>query len=139
MSHVFTISNSDSMMKYLNKVMQDVNLGTIEAINETVEKIGKETAKRVRDASPERTGKYKRGWRYRAKKVEADGSFSTVVYNAKYGWLTHLIENGHPIKTKDGVKQVKGQPHISEVNKWVQTEGLKQLADAIQREIKKIN
>lgn len=140
MSKVFNIANSDNMDKYLTKVFGDVDLGVQEAINQTIEKIGKETAKRVRAESPKGySGKYAKGWRYRAKKVEVDGSFSTVVYNASYGWLTHLLENGHPIISKGAVVgYAKPQPHIAPVSEWVQTEGVKMLTDAIQKEIQNL-
>lgn len=138
MGHVFRIADWDHAQKYLEKVFGEVDLGVQEAVNQTIDEIGKEAAKRVRNASPKDRGKYAKGWRYRAVKMQPDGSFSAVVYNAKYGWLTHLVENGHPLRTKKGFKWIKGYPHISEVNKWVQTEGVAKLQDCIQKEINKI-
>ena len=137
--HTFNIANSENMTAYLTKVFGDIELGVQEAVNESIDKIGKETSKRVREASPKKTGKYAKGWRYRARKMQPDGSFSAVVYNAKYGWMTHLIENGHPIVSKGSVvRTVKPRPHIKPVNDWVMTEGIKILTDAIQKEIKNL-
>ena len=143
MSKVFNIANSKNMTDYLTKVIGDIDLGVQEAVNQTIDELGKECSKRLRNTSPKAKGphggKYAKGWRYRAKKMQSDGSFSAVVYNAKYGWLTHLLENGHPVRKKDGeVTWVAARPHIGPVNDWLQTDGVKKLQEAIQREIKNI-
>ena len=141
MGHTFNIANSQNMTDYLTKVIGDIDLGVQEAVNKTIDKIGKEAAKQVRERSPKRKGgAYSKGWRYRARKLQADGSFSAVVYNAKYGWLTHLLENGHPIINKKGEKvgYAKAYEHIKPVNDWLHTEGVKQLQDAIQKEIQNL-
>lgn len=147
--HTFTIANSDNMEKYISKVLGEVDLGVQEAINATIDKIGKEGAKMVRNKSPQKgtaeyaTGNYAKGWRYNATKRQADGSFSAVIHNAKYGWLTHLVEFSHPVfkKGPNGEKIVtrsKATPHVAPTQEWLNTEGVKMLSDAINQEIQKI-
>lgn len=144
MGKVFTIANSQNMNNYLTKVFGEIDLGIQEAINQTIDEIGKELSKKLRDTSPPKPGskrarKYAKGWRYRASKLQSDGSFSAVVYNARYGWLTHLLEYGHPVRKKDGsVRWVEGQPHIGPADEWCKTEGVAKLQRAIQNELSKI-
>ena len=139
MNHVFNIANSKNMTDYLTKVFGDIDLGIQESINATIDKIGKECSKKVRSLSPKDRGKYAKGWRYRAKKLQSDGSFSAVVYNAKYGWLTHLVEFDRPLVINgEKVKTIKGQPHVAPTNEWLQTEGVKMLKTAIQNEVKNL-
>lgn len=94
------------------------------AIEQTLELYGKEVTQKIKKAaddvaqaaldeikqnSPRKSGKYKRGWK---KKVafENANTLRAVVYNSSRGNLTHLLEYGH---TKRGGKgRVNGVPHI---------------------------
>lgn len=145
MSKTFTIANSDSMNKYISKVLGEVDLGVQEAINETIDKIGKTGSKKVRELSPKKSGKYAKGWRYNATKRQPDGSFSAVIHNAKYGWLVHLLEFGHPVFGKDaqGNTIVKKDPtkkndHVEKTQEWINTEGLQMLINEINQQIMNI-
>lgn len=136
------ISEPGDMQKYIADMLSACSLSITDAVNAAAEKVGKEAVSKLKSTSPRRKGKgggdYAKGWRVQVKKAQADGSFSMTVYNAKHGSLTHLLEKGHPI-IKNGVKvgDAKPKPHIAAVNDWVQTEGFKQIGDAVQKAINK--
>lgn len=118
------------------------SLAIQDAVNAAAEKVGKEAVKKLKDTSPKgdnKTHAYSKGWRYKVTKVQADGSFDIKIYNATYGSLTHLLEKGHPlVRNGATVGRAKAKPHIGPVNDWVQNEGFKQIADAVQKAIQQI-
>lgn len=134
------ISEPGDMQKYISDMMNTCSLSITDAVNQAAEKVGKEAVSKLKSTSPRRKvkggGKYSKGWRVQFKKAQADGSFSMTVYNATSGSLTHLLEKGHPI-IRNGIKvgDAKPQPHIAAVNDWVQSEGFKQIGDAVQKAI----
>ncbi len=81
---------SDTIAKDLSKYSNNVR----EKLNEQGQKISKEALKNVKQQSPKRRGKYKKGW---AVKTNKDGinAKSFIIYNKTYPSLTHLLENGH--------------------------------------------
>lgn len=81
------------------------------AIQESALKVGKQTVKDIKKASPILTGDYKKNWKYGYKKSYSGAS--ATVYNEKEYYLTHLLENGH--LNRDG-SRTKAEPHIKEVN-----------------------
>lgn len=137
------ISDSKQLTDYTTKVFGEISLAVQDAVNQTLDEIAKECVKQLKAKSPKEKiksgGRYAKGWRYKTTKVRADGSFSVVIYNGRYGWLTHLLENGHPLKQKDGsVVWVEGRPHIKPVNDWLQTDGVKKLQETISQNIQNI-
>lgn len=115
------------------------NLAIQDALKQSAEKVCKEAVSRLKDNSPEDTGQYKKGWKYKVSVMQADGSFDIRIYNAKRGSLTHLIEKGHPIIAHgENVGYQKARPHIGPVNDWVQTEGFNQIAKAVADAVAKL-
>ena len=70
--------------------------------------IGKNTAKKVRSLSPEKSGKYRKGWKVSKEKYR--GSFTVTVHNKQYS-LVHLLENGH--LNRDGTSRARAVPHVA--------------------------
>ena len=126
----------------LSETLGVCSLAIQDAVNQAAEKVGKEAVSKLKATSPKGDNKkhaYSKGWKYKVTKVQADGSFDIKIYNATYGSLTHLLEKGHPLVRNGAViGRVKAQPHIGPVNDWVQTEGFKQIADAVQKAIQQI-
>lgn len=77
-------------------------------VKQAVKEVAKATVKEVKARSPVRTGGYKKGWG-QAKVSETNGSIAIVIRNKKYYWLTHLLENGHALKSGG---RTRAFPHI---------------------------
>lgn len=71
-------------------------------------------------------GRYGSGWTYKFFPGRV-GNSSAKIYNAKYPWLAHLLENGHA--NRDGGRTA-GHPHIAPVEE--------QLYKTIQQELAKL-
>ena len=99
---------SKILEKYFNDINDEVDKETVLASNEA--------AQRLRNMSNTyhiRTGKYNKSWTYKIEKKY--GQCEGVVYNAKHYQLTHLLEDGHRIITRNGQDKgfVKAYPHIT--------------------------
>ena len=119
-----TVINLEKDVKdLLSKYSQDVEKSTVEIIKE----VAKEAAKKLRDTSPRKTGKYAKGW---TSKVEKERITSTaIVYGKKDTYpLAHLLEHGH---AKKGGGRVAPIPHIKPVEEWVIQETEKRLIKAV--------
>lgn len=101
------------LMNYAHEVGREV-----EGIADDVTKKG---VKQLRLASPQKTGKYAKGWR--VKNVNG----ARVVHNKHYQ-LTHLLEKGH---AKVGGGRVAGQEHIRPVEEQMIDEFVERTERAI--------
>lgn len=118
---------NDDFTAQLTGLMQQYSEDVQQGIESAVTAIGKEAVTRLRDASPERTGKYRRGWRVTVR--ETAGVVEATVSNRRYQ-LTHLLENGHRTKNRRGF--VAAQPHIADVQAWAEQEAVKRIAEVMQ-------
>lgn len=138
----FSSQKPDELAGYIGGVLADIQTTAVEAVQAGVDKVGKEAVEKIKAASPTPShgpAKYRAGWRYKKVKVNSDGSFSTVVYNATHGWLTQLLEKGHPIISKgEVVGRAAAFPHIAPVSEWMQTQGVQIITDEIQKEIQNL-
>lgn len=99
-------------MKDIAKDVQDILKTFSKEFQEDVEEAAQETAQEVveelRGSSPNRTGKYAKGW----KKIKR--GTTTIVYNSDRYMITHLLEKGH---VKRGGGRVRAYPHIARAEK----------------------
>ena len=116
----------------LTEAMQQYSDVVSEEIEKALKDVGKQTVKKVKDLSPERTGhrikgadSYKRGWT--AKVERQTGSVKVTVHNKQYQ-LTHLLEHGHRIK---GGGKTKAQPHLAPAEQFAEAEAMKAIAKAV--------
>lgn len=95
---------STSIETELGKYSQEV----ADQIKQDVQDVAKECVAEIKQKSPKRTGKYRRGWR--AEVVYESNEDIRVIVRNKTAWqLTHLLEFGHA-KVNGG--RVEGIPHI---------------------------
>ena len=125
---------NDALKRALNAYVND---DVIADVKDLAKKEGKKANKELRKKNAgtfkDRTGRYRKGWRF---KVVSENSHSieVAVYNKTDYQLTHLLENGHVIK--NGTQRIFGKskafPHIAEVNKAIQDEFEKKTKTIIQ-------
>lgn len=94
--------------------------------------VARECAQRLRQTSPKRTGKYKKGWAVKEMRTNDVGLSTWVVHNKTRYRLTHLLEYGH--KARGGTRIVGKRPHIKKVEEWAQEEFPKQLEQDLRKE-----
>lgn len=102
------------MSKTVEQQIQDILNEYVKEVQEVTErdlkKAATDTAKQLRSTSPKEHGDYAKSWTY---KKNENGGY--IVYNKKYGWKTHLLENGHMIRNRrrgPSLGRVNGIKHI---------------------------
>lgn len=108
---------TDAMMQYTGAVSDEIETA--------LQSVGKEAAVKLKQTSPKRSGKYRRGWT--VKLFRENGEISVVVHNREYR-LTHLLEHGH--KARDG-SRAKAIPHIAPVEELAEKEAMKAIEKAV--------
>ena len=112
----------ESLTVQIEKTLNDYSEDLQDATNGAIQKIAKESVKKLKNTSPKKTGEYARGWKVKYKKDL--GSIKTAtVYNAIKPQLTQLLENGHVVRNKKGTfGRAPGIKHIKPVEEWANTE-----------------
>lgn len=99
------IDIAEEMKSILNEYTDHV----IEVTSESIADVAKETASKLKQSGPRRTGKYQKSWGV----VDGEkrlGVQNKVVKNKKHYRLTHLLEHGH--LNRDG-SRTRAFPHIN--------------------------
>lgn len=117
------MASIDSFVDEITQALQEYTTEVEEGLEDAKEKAAKDGAKTLKSTSPEKYGKYAKGWR--AKK---DGK-SWIIHNATRYQLAHLLEKGH---AKRGGGRVSGQAHIAPVEE----QAIKQFEDEVEKVIR---
>lgn len=115
-----SIDISNQIVKLLASYTDEVE----RSLEQGMESVAKEAVEELKLKSPERTGRYRKGWRL--KKIK--GRY--VIHNAKYYRLTHLLEKGH---AKRGGGRVAAQPHIGGVEKTISDTIQQRIEEALKK------
>lgn len=104
----------------INKILDSYAKDIAKEVTTEAEIIAKKGLEEIRNASPKRTGKYRKGWRQKTDKVNNGGT--SIIYNATSYQLTHLLERPHLDRT--GTKTIipKSMGHISKVEQKINKE-----------------
>lgn len=92
--------------KILDEYSRDVQDGMAKAAQDVAKKGDAE----LKNSSPKRTGKYRKGWR--VKTIKGNDSINCIIHNATDYQLTHLLEKPHALR--NGGKSTP-QVHIKPV------------------------
>ena len=100
----------------ITAVLKEYTGDVMDKVSAAVEDCGKSMTKDIRQASPKRTGAYKKGWRCEIKR-NGRGSTTATAKNATNYQLTHLLEYPHKKRGHKGIVQPK--KHIQPAaDKW---------------------
>lgn len=111
----------------INKILNNYAKEISRDITTDAEIVAKEGVSELRNTSPKRTGKYRKGWRQRTDRLNNGGS--STIYNATDYQLTHLLEKPH-LKRNGGV--TTPQVHIKPVEEMCIKEYEKRVEKSIQ-------
>lgn len=100
---------NDSILD-IKDILDEYSTDIQEAITEEAQRVAKEAQAELRNTSPKRTGKYRKGWRVKTEK--GNGYVECIVHNATDYQLTHLLEKPH-LKRNGGMTTPK--VHIAPV------------------------
>ena len=95
----------------VNKILDRYAKDIAKDVLTDAEIVAKDGVAELKNTSPKRTGKYRRGWRVKTDKMK-NGGFCTI-YNATSYQLTHLLEKPH--LTRNGKSVVIPKVHIAPV------------------------
>ena len=117
----------DAIAAEITKLLKAFADTEFEITKEVIKEVGKEAAKKLRQTSPKRSGRYRKSWRSRVQ-MSSNTRVKSTVYNAKYYRLTHLLEHGHALR-KGGrtYGEVKPKVHIKPVEDWASDQAQKRL------------
>lgn len=117
----------DGLADAVELELQNYSNDVREGIAESFRDIASKCVKKLREASPKRTGGYAKSW---TKKVTVSSKGVTAtVYNKKFASLTHLLEHGH---ANAGGGRTSGIAHIDPVQEWAGDEALKAVAKILE-------
>lgn len=94
----------------INDILNEYSSDIQEGITADAQRVAKEAQAELRNTSPKRTGKYRKGWRVKTEK--GNGYVECIVHNATDYQLTHLLEKPH-LKRNGGMTTPK--VHIAPV------------------------
>lgn len=104
--------------KQVQEALSDYQNDVVKIVQKEVPAVGREAAKRLRSESPQRTGRYAKGWTSKSE-ITRLGASSTVYGKTGTYQLAHLLENGH---AKRGGGRVAPIVHIHPVEDWAADE-----------------
>lgn len=102
---------SNNSLLDINKMLDSYAKEIAKDITIDAEVVAQKGVDELRNTSPKRTGKYRRGWRYKTDKL--NGGSSCIIYNATNYQLTHLLEKPH--LSRNGRTVVAPKVHIAPV------------------------
>lgn len=124
------LDDAVDLRREINEVLLAYGLSVDETMQQAIDEVSKQAVLELRANSMEHGWKYyARGWVYESK-ADKKGIRRNVLYNKKYGQLTHLLENGHE-------KILWGKKPVSVGNRVAGTPHIKPVADMIEKELPK--
>lgn len=115
----------------LSEIFDDYQRDFKRKVNNSVDKVGKESVQKLKNGSPKKTGDYAKGWRLKRERGR-NGINDVTIHNATDYHLTHLLENGHVIRNKKGTYgRAPAHKHIAPVEEYFNSE----VVEEIRREL----
>ena len=122
---------AESLSVQLKDILDAYEDHVTDVMGVALDRVARESVKRLRQTSPKKTGSYAKGWALK-KITSSELTEEVVVHNRTDYQLTHLLENGHRIVNAKGEwGRVNGIKHIKPVEEWANEE----LPNEIKREL----
>ena len=116
----------DDLADEISRLASEYGKHCAETTKECVNSVAKKTLQKIRENSPEKTGKYKKGWKKTV--VEENASRLVVsIHDTKYS-LVHLLEKGHQKRDGGRVNAIK---HVEPAEQAAIAELEKELAERL--------
>lgn len=116
----------DDLTDEISRLVSDYGKQCTETTKDCVNTVAKKTLQRIKQGSPEKTGKYKKGWKKTV--VEENASRLVIsIHDTKYS-LVHLLEKGHQ---KRGGGRVAAIKHVEPAEQAAIAELEKELAERL--------
>lgn len=101
----------DDLANVIINELKDYSDEVTEGLKEDVKLVAKECMQEIKDSSPVRTGKYKKGWRMKTE-FESNSDIRLRIHNKTNYQLTHLLEKGHAGRGGTSEGSAPAFPHI---------------------------
>ena len=128
------IITPDELAEFVNKTLNEYGDKAQMAIETAAVGVSMAARNKVKDGAPERTGKYKEGWKTTLIKDRL--GVEAVVYNGVRPGLTQLLEHGHEIVVYGHALARGGrtapQIHIAPAEQWAIDEFVKRVTRALE-------
>ena len=112
------MAKTESVSVQMKEILDEINNEVKDSAKRNIDQTAKESAQKLRNTSPQKTGSYAKGW-----STKREGDMDVIVYNRTDYQLTHLLENGHVVRNKKGTYgRVPGRKHIAPVEEWAADE-----------------
>lgn len=108
----------DDLVEAVRGELEDYASEVTGEVKEAVKEVAKATVKEVKTRSPVDSGYYKKGWG-QVKVSETQGSIVIAIRNKTQYYLTHLLENGHALKSGG---RTRAFPHIKPAEEFAARE-----------------
>lgn len=119
----------DLVTDQISEIFDEYDREMTRKVNNSVDKVGKETVSKLKDTSPKRPGhgEYARGWRLKRERGR-NGINDVIIHNATNYQLTHLLEKGHVIRNKKGTYgRTSPIPHIKPAEEYFNSEVIEEI------------
>lgn len=108
------MAKGESVTAQMKELLDEVDKEVQTSVRKNIGSVSKESAQKLRNTSPSKSGDYARGW-----SVKKQGDMDAVVYNRTMPGLAHLLENGHVVKNKKGTYgRAPAHKHIKPIEEW---------------------
>ena len=108
------MAKTGSVSAQMKELLEEIDKDVQRSAKDNINTVAKESAQKLRNTSPKKTGSYAKGWG-----VKKESDMDVIVHNKTDYQLTHLLENGHVIRNKKGTYgRTNGIKHIAPVEQW---------------------